>query len=143
MCITVVTEKECEHTLYTSEKNPEPIFVRVKSSTEYSADTAVFRAKHDGPVTRRSDDGTFWMGGSSCCCCCCDIVGAVAAATGGPGPLCSFTSITINSEDDAANCTYFRYARAAHTHKNARTRSRNFTQYGERRRQHRSRRNKL
>lgn len=65
-------------TLYTSEKKPDPIFVRAKSSTEYSADTAVFSAKHDGPVTRRSDDGTFWIGG-------------------GPGPLCSFTSIPINS----------------------------------------------
>jgi hypothetical protein len=42
-------------TLYTSEKNPEPIFSRIKSSTEYNADTAVLSALHDGPVTKRSE----------------------------------------------------------------------------------------
>jgi hypothetical protein len=48
-------DRELQLTLYTSEKNPEPIFSRMKSSTEYSAETAVLRALHDGPVTNRSE----------------------------------------------------------------------------------------
>uniref|UniRef100_A0A1A9VR28 Uncharacterized protein n=1 Tax=Glossina austeni TaxID=7395 RepID=A0A1A9VR28_GLOAU len=40
----------------TGDNNPEPIFSLTKSSTEYKAETAVRKALHEGPVTKRSDE---------------------------------------------------------------------------------------
>lgn len=82
-------------TLNTSEKNPVPIFSLWKSSAGYSAETAVFSARHEDPVTERSEPTLLFPVTPPCTAGLAVIVAVARGAAagggpdnGGPGPLC-------------------------------------------------------